>query len=347
MTTLRLGRSGLVVNRLGFGALPIQRCDMDDAVAILRRAVDGGINFFDTARAYTDSEAKLGQALQGVRHKVHIATKTKGENAAEMEADIQASLSALRTDYIDLYQMHNPKTAPLPDDGTGRYETLLRLKQSGKIRFIGLTNHSVQTALQAVESGYYDTVQYPFTLLASPQEEELVARCSQKDVGFIAMKALGGGLLTNIPAVFAYIHKFGNVLPIWGIQRMSELEEILALEKAPPVWNDATRQVADAEKKALGGRFCRSCGYCLPCPQNIQIPLIARMELTLRRMPWRLFATPQWQENVRRAETCIKCGDCAGRCPYGLDPAGLVARCAADYWEFLRAHDVSVVAGEG
>lgn len=341
METIRLGKSGLIVGRLAFGALPIQRRSLEDAVALLKRAVEGGITFFDTARAYTDSEEKIGMAFAGMREKLVIATKSLGKNRAAIEADFASSLDFLRTDYLDLYQLHNPKGAlPRPGDGTERYETLAEMKEAGVIRSIGITAHSLQIAMDAVQSGLYDTVQYPFSLLATPEEEALVKACKDADVGFIAMKGLAGGLIKNIPAAFAYTRRFDNVLPIWGIEKDEELEEFLRFDAAPPAWGPPMQAAAEQEKSALGGKFCRSCGYCLPCPQEIDIPQAARMMALLGRAVWQTYATPAWIRRMALAKTCIQCGECAERCPYDLDTPALVAENVAGYEVFMKEKGV-------
>ena len=339
METIRLGRTGIVANRLGFGALPLQRTELNEAVKILHKAVDSGVNFFDTARMYSDSETKLGVALSGMRRRVIIATKTAAKDTASIEADLARSLAELRTDYLDIYQVHNAKSLPRP--GTdGRYELLERLKKDGVIRAIGLTAHSLDIAVEAVESGLYETVQFPFSLLASQGELDLARSCEAADVGFIAMKALAGGLITNIPAAFCYLARFPNVLPIWGMQSLTELDEFIALEADPPVWDKNMEQATTRERKALEGSFCRGCGYCLPCPQDIFIPYVARLNRLLRRSPWRQYAAPEWKAKMETAKSCIHCGACADRCPYGLDPAALVAENALDYKQFMREHGV-------
>ena len=342
MADMRLGKSGITVNRLAFGALPLQRLSLPDAVALLRRAVDGGITFFDTARLYTDSEAKLGMALDGIRKNVVIATKTMGKDSAAVKADLTASLAALRTDYVDLYQVHNAKAVPKPGDGTGIYETLDELKRQGVIRAVGLSAHSLSVAREAALSGLYETVQYPFSLLAAPEEEELVRICREGDVGFIAMKALAGGLITNIPAAYAYIHCFENVLPIWGIQAMCELEQFLTLAAAPPAWDGALQQQAAGERETLSGQFCRGCGYCLPCPQDIEIPNVARMKYLLRRSPWQTYTSDLWKEKMAKAATCIECGICASRCPYELNTPALVQEHTLAYQAFMKEKGIAL-----
>lgn len=340
MRSIRLGRTGLSVNSLGFGVLPLQRTALDEAVRILRRAVEGGVNFFDTARMYSDSEAKIGAALYGLRGQIILATKSVAPDAAGMERDLAESLAALRTDYLDIYQVHNAKSLPVPGDGSGRYEFLEGLKRSGRIRAIGLTSHSLDVALQAVRSGLYESVQFPFSLLSSEEETELVRACEKTDVGFIAMKALAGGMIGNIPAAFSHIARFGNVLPIWGMQTMAELEEFLALEAAPPPWDRDMEKAALAEREALKGSFCRACGYCLPCPQDIEIPNLVRLSRLLRRSPWRDYATREWQAKITAAKSCIQCKDCASRCPYSLDPPALLVENVTDYEQFMRERGV-------
>jgi aryl-alcohol dehydrogenase-like predicted oxidoreductase len=336
MEEIILGRSGLTVRRPAFGALPLQRLDRKEAVTLLHAALDGGMNFFDTARAYSDSESKVGEAFSGMRERVLIATKTRGDNRTVIETDLALSLVALKTDYLDLYQLHNVKDVPRPGDGTERWETLSELKRRGVIRAAGLTSHSLETAVAAAQSGLYDTVQFPFSLLATEAEEELTRICLRENVGFIAMKALAGGLIGNIPAAFAYLRSFGNVVPIWGLQAEEELAQFLRLAAAPPAMDEAARRAVQAERDALGGRFCRGCGYCLPCPQDIYLPFIARMDRLLRRSPWRQYAEADWVEKMRAAKNCIHCGDCVSRCPYGLKTDELVAANVADYENFMR-----------
>ena len=334
MRTIRLGSTNLQVSGVSFGALPIQRIPLDEAVRILRRALDAGVNFYDTARAYTDSEAKVGAAFGGMRDKIILATKSKSDTGEAVTKDIETSLSLLKTDYIDVFQIHNPAAVPLPDDGTGCYEAMLTAKKAGKIRYIALTNHRFERIVQAAESGLYEVLQYPFSLLSSEKEMDFVRRCNDLDIGFIAMKALSGGLVRHIPAAYSFMRRFENVVPIWGIQKMEELEEFLALEVNPPAWDAAMQKCVEEEREALGKDFCRGCGYCLPCPVGIPIPMLARMRLFLTRGPWQREVTPEAQAKNAKAEECINCGECASRCPYELNPAALVKEHYAFYKNF-------------
>ncbi len=219
MSMVTLGSTGICVNKNGFGALPVQRVTKEDAVYLLRKAYDGGIRFFDTARAYSDSEEKLGAAFEGMREKVFISTKTMAKDVEGFWKDLETSLSLLKTDYIDIYQFHNPSFCPKPGDGTGLYEAMLEAKAQGKIRHIGITNHRMSVAEEIIESGLYETLQFPFCYLATDREKALVQGCKEKNIGFIAMKALSGGLITNSAAAYAFEDQYDNVLPIWGVER--------------------------------------------------------------------------------------------------------------------------------
>lgn len=336
MVSVRLGSTEIVVNKNGFGALPIQRVSEESAVEMLRAAFEGGINFFDTARFYTDSEVKLGQAFAGMRDKVYIATKTAAVTPEAFWKDLETSLSNLKTTYIDLYQFHNPSFCPKPGDGTGVYECMLEAKEQGKIRHIGITNHRLEVAKEAIESGLYETLQFPFCYLASNKDIELVQMCKEADMGFIAMKALSGGLITNSRLAYAYLAQYDNVLPIWGVQRMSELQEFLEYVKNPPVMTKELQAIIDKDRIELAGEFCRGCGYCMPCPVGIEINNCARMSLLIRRSPALLQLTEEVQAKMAKIEDCLNCGKCASKCPYGLDTPTLLRRNLEDYKQVLK-----------
>ena len=329
-----MGRTELVVTKNGFGALPVQRVDMEEAARILRRAFDGGINYFDTARFYTDSEEKIGRALGDVRDRIIISTKTMATTVEGFWKDLNTSLSLLGTDYVDIYQFHNPAFCPKPGDGTRLYEAMLEAKDKGMIRHIGFTNHRLAVAEEAVRSGLYETLQFPFSYLASEKEEALVRLCEEYDVGFICMKALAGGLITRSDVAYAYLAQY-PVAPIWGIQRMSELEEFLSYNDNPPTLDEGRLAYIEEERRSLAGDFCRGCGYCMPCPVGIEINNCARMSLLLRRSPAELQLTPTVQEKMKKIEDCLDCGQCKAKCPYGLDTPALLKKNLEDYKTFL------------
>ncbi|MCD7778542.1 MAG: aldo/keto reductase [Clostridiales bacterium] len=341
MVKVRLGKTEICVNKNGFGALPVQRVSLEGAAKILRRAYDGGIDFFDTARFYTDSEEKIGYALSDVRDNIKIATKTAAQNAADFWKDLEISLGNLKTDHIDIYQFHNPSFCPKPDDGTGLYEAMEEAKKQGKILHIGITNHRLAIAKEAIESGLYETLQFPFCYLATEKDIELVKLCSEKDMGFIAMKALSGGLITNSKAASAFMSQYENVLPIWGVQRESELDEFLSYIDNPPEMTEKIRAVIEKDKTELGGKFCRGCGYCMPCPMGIEINNCARMSLLLRRSPSEAQLNAEGQAKMKKIENCINCGHCKSMGPYGLDTPNLLKKNYEDYKAVL-AGKVSV-----
>jgi len=332
---VRLGSTQIVVEKNGFGALPIQRVDDETAVGILRSAFEGGIRFFDTARAYSDSEHKLGLAFEKIRDQLFISTKTAATRGEELFKDLEQSLKNLKTDYIDIYQFHNPAFCPKPGDGSGLYEAALEAKKQGKIRHIGITNHRLHVAEEAIESGLYETLQFPFCYLATEKEEALVKACEKADMGFIAMKALSGGLITNSAAAYAHAAGFENVLPIWGIQRQSELDEFLSYIKNPPVMTKKLAAVIEKDRRELAGEFCRGCGYCMPCPAGIEINNCARMSLLLRRSPTAGHLTKETQEKMEKIKNCLHCNRCKAKCPYGLDTPALLARNLEDYQNVL------------
>ncbi|WP_320928691.1 aldo/keto reductase [Hungatella sp.] len=335
MAEVTLGRTMITVNKNGFGALPVQRVSVEEAGRLLKKAFDHGITFFDTARAYSDSEEKLGLAFEGIREKIFIATKTAAETAEEFRQDLEESLRLLKTDYIDLYQFHNPAVCPKPGDGSGLYEAMLEARENGKIRHIGITNHRLNVAAEAVASGLYETLQFPFSYLASEKELELVEACRKADMGFIAMKALSGGLITNSAAAYAYLAKFDHVLPIWGIQRENELDEFLSYIGNPPVMTAELEAVIEHDRKELLGEFCRGCGYCMPCPAEIEINTCARMSLLIRRSPSAGHLTEASQNMMMKIKDCLHCGQCSSKCPYGLDTPSLLERNLKDYEEIL------------
>lgn len=335
MHTVTLGRTGITVNKNGFGALPIQRISLEDAGKLLRRAFDAGITYFDTARWYTDSEEKMGQAFEGMREKVYIATKTGAASVEDFWKDLETSLHNLKTDYIDVYQFHNPPVCPKPGDGSGLYEAALEAKAQGKIRHIGITNHRLAVAQEAVASGLYETLQFPFCYLSGEQELDLVEKCRQADMGFIAMKALSGGLITNSAAAYAFEAQYENVLPIWGVQRESELDEFISYIKNPPEMTEEIKELIARDREQLSGEFCRGCGYCMPCPAGIEIHTCARMSLLIRRSPSRAQLTEQAQEMMKKIEGCLHCNKCRGKCPYELDTPALLERNYEDYKRIL------------
>ena len=334
---MRLGKTNLEVNKNGFGALPIQRRNENDSIEILKKAYDNGINFYDTARFYTDSEEKLGKAFEDIRNDIYIATKIGMETPEEFWKDLETSLKNLKTEYVDLYQFHNISFCPKEDDEL--YKCMLEAKEEGLIKHIGLTTHKITIAHEALDCGLYETLQYPFSYLSGNEELKIVEKCKQLDVGFIAMKAMGGGLLKNSKASFAYINQFDNVLPIWGIQKLEELDEFLSYDENTQLTDDLRASIEN-DKKELGENFCRGCGYCMPCPEDINISLCARMSLWIRRFPTEPNMDEKTQKTMKETLNCIECYTCVDNCPYELDIPELLKENYEDYQNVLSGKTI-------
>ncbi len=335
MNIITLGSTGISVPQNGFGALPIQRVSLETAAGLLRRAYEGGMRFFDTARAYSDSEEKVGYAFKGMREKVFIATKTTAKNPEDFWKDLETSLKTLDTDYIDIYQFHCVNQCYRPGDGTGMYEAMLEAKEQGKIRHIGITTHKLMVAQEITECGLYETLQYPFSYLATDEEKALVKACREHNMGFIGMKGLAGGLINRSEAAMAFMTAYENVIPIWGVQKAEELEEWLSYMDQTPEMTEEIASYIEKEKQELSGEFCRGCGYCMPCPAEIQINSCARMSLMLRRAPSSAWLTEYWQEEMKKIEGCLNCRKCTTKCPYGLPTPELLKKNYEDYQKVL------------
>lgn len=337
MNKVRLGKTGIEVSKNGFGALPIQRISKQEAVYLLQKAFYNGINYFDTARAYTDSEEKIGAAFEYTRDRIIISTKTQAQNAEDFWKHLDTSLRTMKTDYIDIYQFHNPAFCPKPGDESGLYDAALKAKEQGKIRHIGITNHRIKVAREAIESGLYETLQFPFSYLSSEEDLKIVQECREAGMGFIAMKGLAGGLITNSACAYAFMAQpqFTHVAPIWGIQKENELDEFLSYQLCPPELNDKMMKEIEKDKNQLAGDFCRGCGYCMPCPAGIEINNCARMSLMLRRAPQSGWLSEEWQKKMKKIEDCLHCGQCMKKCPYGLNTPELLVKNYEDYKTFL------------
>lgn len=334
MKMITIGNTGLVVNKNGFGALPIQRISMKDAVYLLRKAYDHGVNFYDTARFYTDSEEKLGAAFSDCRSKIVIASKTGATTVEEFWKDLHTTLTNLKTDHLDLYQFHNPDYCPKPGDKVGLYDAMKVAQRQGKVRFIGISNHRQKVAVEAIESNLYDTLQYPFSYLSNEEDLAIVEAAHRHGMGFICMKALSGGLINDSALAYAFLNQYDHVLPIWGIQRESELDEFISYQTTAPELTPERWKKIEEDRKTLSGNFCRGCGYCMPCTVGIQINDCARMSLFLRRAPLSVYLTEEWAERMKRIENCVHCNQCVSRCPYGLDTPALLQRNYEDFQNF-------------
>jgi uncharacterized protein len=329
------GKTELTVGRTGFGCIPIQRIPYDESTALLQHAYENGVTLYDTANGYTTSEDRMGTALHHVRDKIVLCTKSGAQTPDGLMEHIENSLKMLRTDYIDVFQLHNPSFVPRPEGDDGLYAAALMAKEQGKIRRIGITAHSKDNAKTAVLSGLYDTLQYPLSYLSANEELALIDLCREHNVGLLAMKSLCGGLIGNAKAAFAFLRQYENVIPIWGMQRISELNEFLLYENEPPMLDGDLQKAIDTDRAELSGSFCRCCGYCLPCPAGIPINNAARITFLVKRAVKEYWQSPEWQRNMRLIDNCTNCGHCKQNCPYKLDVPALLKSQQAEYFKLL------------
>ena len=315
-----LGKTGLKVSSLGFGGIPIQRIDAAGTRVLMENLVENGINYIDTARGYSVSEAYLGEALVGIRDKFVIATKSMARDKAGMAKDIEISLTNLRTNYIDLYQVHNPSMAQLDQiiAENGALEALYEARSAGKIGHIGLTAHSLEVFERALELDWVETIMFPYNIVET-HGEDLIAKCTEKNVGFIDMKPLAGGAIDDATLALLFVANNHNVsVTIPGMAAVSELDQNLAAVNDNTPLSDAELAKIEAMRKELGTQFCRRCGYCAPCTVGINIPNMFVFEGYLSRYGLADWAKSRYNTLEKTASDCIECGVCEGRCPYNL-----------------------------
>ena len=321
MKTIRLGKTGLEVSRIGFGGIPIMRLAEDEAIKVVQRCLDLGVTFLDTANGYGTSEERIGKAIAGRREQIVIATKTGARDRATAQEHLELSLKRLNTDYIDLWQFHNISTFEAYDQvlgPDGAMEAAQEALQAGVIRHIGLSSHSMDIALKAVPSGHFETVQFPFNFVTNEAATELIPLAHKHDVGFISMKPMAGGLLDNAKLAIKYVLKFDNIVPDPGIERIEEIEEIVGIVQGP--WELTSQEQREIERirAQVGTRFCRRCGYCEPCPQGVSIVTIMVLRSFCKRLPAEWLFTGWIGQAVESADNCIECGECEEKCPYRL-----------------------------
>ena len=315
-----LGKTGRTISRMGFGGIPIQRIDAEGTKALMHKLVEAGVNYIDTARGYTVSEQYLGCALEGIRDKFVLATKSMARTREAMAADVETSLTNLKTDYIDLYQVHNPTLDQLEAVCApgGALEALNEAKAAGKIGHIGVTAHSVEVFRRALELDWVETIMFPYNIVET-QGEDLIAECTRKNVGFIDMKPLAGGAIEDATLALRFICANPNVsVVIPGMAEISELEQNLAAVNNTAPLSDAEIQKMETMRRELGTQFCRRCNYCAPCTVGINIPGVFLFQGYLERYGLQDWAKDRYGALSVKASACIGCGDCEGRCPYNL-----------------------------
>ena len=321
MKKIRLGKTEMMVSRLGFGGIPIQRDMEDEAVAVVRKCLDLGITFLDTANGYTTSEERIGKAIAGKREEVIIATKSGGRDRKTVEEHLKLSLKRLNTDYIDLYQFHgvgNPEHLKIVLEPDGPMAVFEEAKKAGVIKHIGITSHQIDVAKDAVKTGRFETIMFPFNFIACEPAEELYALCKEHDVGLIAMKPFAGGMLDNVTIAFKYLFQFPEVVPIPGIEKIHEIEEIVKLLDGPQQLTDAERHKMERLRDELGTQFCRRCDYCQPCTEGIPISAVMTSNTLARRLPPERLFSGMFSNAIEKARSCTECGESETRCPYNL-----------------------------
>ena len=338
MKTVRLGKTGLEVSRIGMGGIPIVRPTENEAIKVIRRCLDLGVNFIDTAWRYHPSEERIGKAIAGRREQVILTTKTftrgKGDKAkATALEQLEASLKSLNTDYIDLWQFHGINTFEEYERVLGgTMEAAQEALQTGKIRHIGISSHSMEVALKAVSSGLFETIQFPFNFVNNDPADELVPLAREHDVGFIAMKPLAGGQLKDANLAIKYLLQFDNVVPDPGIQKVEEIEEIVGIVNGSWELVSQERQEMEDIRAALGRQFCQWCNYCMPCPQEVDIPCLMNAR-----------ATENYGESfvslvakaVESGKNCIQCGECEEKCPFHLPIREMIVE-HIEFFESMR-----------
>ena len=334
MEYITLGKTGLRVSRMGFGGIPIQKVNASVTHALMERLAQRGVNYIDTARGYTVSEQFLGEALEGgLREKFVIATKSMARTKEAMARDIDISLKNLRTDYIDLYQIHNPSLAELEQvlAPGGALEALMEAKAAGKIRHLGLTAHMAAVFERALELDWVETVMFPYNIVET-QGEELMAKCREKNVGFICMKPMAGGALEDTRLALRFIRQNENVsVVIPGMYDIREIDENLsAMEDISALTSDELAKI-ETVRKELGTQFCRRCNYCQPCTAGISISGIFVLEGYLQRYGLGDWAQKRYDVLNKKAGDCVGCGACEKRCPYQLPIRQMLACCKQEF----------------
>lgn len=325
----RLGRSGFAVSRIGFGALPLQRLPEAEAIELLRGALRLGVNFIDTANAYSDSEAKIGRALHGLKSDdVILATKTLARDAETILKHVELSRTRMGVERIHLFQLHAVNDFDQLEEVLapgGAFAALQQAQERGWIDQIGITGHRVDVLIEAVKSDRFATIQVPYNFIETEAEKELFPLARQHDVGIIVMKPLGGGMLNSAAISLKYILQQDRAIPIPGFESLAEIEEILAISAGAYELSTAEQIVLVAIREELGLRFCRRCNYCSPCPQGIQIPQAMILNTILKRLGLQHFITGWGKEALEKAEICSACNACAPRCPYHLPISEIIA----------------------
>ena len=339
MKSVRLGKTGLFVSEIGFGGIPIMPLSLDEGVSVVRHCFEQGITFFDTANMYGDSERKIGRALESVRDNVVLATKTLKRDSEGATKHIKYSLENLKTNRIDLYQLHNisneEELEKILSPG-GAYEAFDKARREGKVNFIGFSSHDIATAIKACRTGFFSTVQFPFNFIEHDPADELFKLAQELDMGIIAMKPLGGGLLDRADLCFRFLQQFPHVVPIPGISTQKEANEIIDLYHSPRPLSDADHKQIESLRSALGKKFCHRCGYCVPCEQEVDIPGVMGFRPLVARRLQASSVINMVKTAMESVENCTECGECLERCPYSLPIPDLIKANLALFKDYVK-----------
>ena len=339
MEKVRFGKTGLMVSKIAFGGIPIQSLSVPEAIEVVQRVIGLGVNFLDTANVYSDSEEKIGLAIKDVpRESLVIATKSIAKDKKTFLENLDLSLTRLGTDYIDLYQHHNVSSAESYNaimGESGAYEGMMEAIRAGKVRFPAFTSHSIPIAIKIMQEEKFDAVQLPFNYVDDEAAKEAIPLAKKLDMGFIAMKPFGGGMLSDANLSIKYLSQFDSIVPDPGVKSLSEIEEIVRIVELGEEFTAGDAVAIEKIKTEFGSSWCHRCDYCKPCPQKIDISVVLTIESAFKRMPVQRIISYAGKA-METARTCVGCGECKGRCPYNLDIPTLLTEKLA-FWDKAMA----------
>ena len=342
MNKVRFGKTGLMVSRIAFGGIPIERLSVSDAVDVIRGSIALGVNFIDTANGYTDSEEKIGNAIKNMpRKNLVIASKSFARDKKTFNEHLELSLKRLGTDYIDIYQHHNisnPECFEKIMGPGGSFEGMKEAINAGKVRHPGFTGHNIPMAVEIMKTGHFSSVQLAINYVDNEAAKEAIPLAKELDIGFIAMKPFGGGRLPGAELALKYLLQFDNIIPDPGIQKLSEMEEIIQILESGKTLTAEDAVQIEKIKTELGKHWCHCCDYCQPCPQNIGIGTVLSLNSFINRLPRpRVLAFAEKQ--MENALSCTQCGECTSRCPYDLNVPELIKE-KLDVWNaYLKSSE--------
>ncbi len=337
----------MMVSRVGFGGIPIQRLSEDEAVAVVRGCLDLGITYIDTHTSYTTSEERIGKALLGRRDRVFLATKSSSITREGVESQLKQSLKHLGVESIDLYQFSNISkfdTLDMVLNPKGPMAVVEEAKRAGQVKHIGISSHQIDVAKEAVKSDRFETIMFPFNVITCEAADELLPLAREHDVGFIAMKPLHGGMIQNVTIAFKYLFQFPDVVPIPGTERVQDMKQIVNLLEGPRAMTELEQREMQRLRDELGTRFCRRCDECLPCPEGVPIAAVMDFPLIFKGFPPAYVFSGHLAHAMEEAANCDNCGDCEERCSYKLPIRELIAEYTRRYETGKRKYQERVVS---